>query len=215
MDDDGRHWRDDGKREERIAARREKDRDSSTTLDERDGRMQKRNHRDRRAGGVDAKDKDEKKDREREKEKEPAWMATYVPDESTGGILGGKAADGSVDSLQAWKQNMKEKELKEKGEMSEAPETSDKAPTPDPTSITNASTTTTSTITEPKLDEIQMFKMMMKREQQRAGQTPEGSSDPMSFLSKIETTTSSTEGRSSSTEPSTGIARFAIIVCHY
>lgn len=208
MDDDGRHWRDDGKREERMATRREKEKDSSTTLDERDGRMQKRNHRDRRAGGGDAKDKDEKRDRERDKEKEPAWMATYVPDDTSGGILGGKATDGSVDSLQAWKQNMKEKELKEKGEMSDAPGASDKASTPDPASTTNATTTSApAPASEPKLDEIQMFKMMMKREQQRASQTPEGSSDPMSFLSKIETTAPSAEGRSSSTEPSTGIVR--------
>ena len=91
---------------------------------------------------------------------------------------------------------------KEKGEIPEASGTPDKAPTPDPTPTPNASSTTAPTANEPKMDEIQMFKMMMKR----ANQTNENSSEPMSFLSKIETAMSSTEGRSSSTEPSTGIA---------
>ena len=40
-------------------------------------------------------------------------METYVPDAS-GGILGGRTADGEMDSIQAWKKGMKEKEEKDK-----------------------------------------------------------------------------------------------------
>ncbi|KAF9044877.1 hypothetical protein BDZ89DRAFT_1127897 [Hymenopellis radicata] len=82
---------------------------------------------------------------DREKEKEPAWMDTYVPSPTSSGILGGKGADGELDGIQAWKKGMKEKERA----AAEATEVAPKA------------------TSEKPLDEIQLFKMMMKREQQK------------------------------------------------
>ena len=108
---------------------------------------------------------------------------------------------------------MKEKELKEKGELSDAPVVSDHTPSSELAAPPTTTVPTTAS-SEPKLDEIQMFKMMMKREQQRAGQTADAA-DPMSFLSKLETTMASTEGRSSSTEPSTGMLHYLFGIRHY
>ncbi|KAF9016249.1 hypothetical protein BDZ89DRAFT_409322 [Hymenopellis radicata] len=61
------------------------------------------------------------------------------------GILGGKGADGELDGIQAWKQGMKEKERA----AAEATEVAPKA------------------TSEKPLDEIQLFKIMMKHEQQK------------------------------------------------
>ncbi|KAI0033440.1 hypothetical protein K488DRAFT_84967 [Vararia minispora EC-137] len=200
--EDPRRWRDDGKREERIAARRERDRDRDGdrdrardrpsrnghdspwdierprdrdrwNTDERDGRSKRANGRDRR-GADDDKDKDDRRDRdrEREKEKEPAWMETYIPTTPSGGILGARP-EGGMDSIQAWKRGMKEKEEKEKAEAEQASEASrpkDEGIRPS-TDIQAGSP-----LAAEGLDEIQLFKMMMKREQEKAASDAPGNS---------------------------------------
>ncbi|TRM65781.1 hypothetical protein BD626DRAFT_566441 [Schizophyllum amplum] len=166
--DDPRRWRDDGKRDERIASRRDRFReerawddrrdrgDRWTVVEERDARSKRGTGRDRR-NGDDPKDRDERKDRSerdrdhnREKEKEPAWMDTYIPPPTSGaGILGAKTEDGELDGIQAWKKGMKEKEMKEKGA----------APAQEPSSRKTAPAAGGN-----GLDEIQLFRMMMKKE---------------------------------------------------
>lgn len=166
LDDDPRRWRDDGKRDERVATRKERERGwdrwepshDRDRLEERDSRSKRTSGRDRRSGAGldDAKDKDEKK--EREKEKEPAWMETYVPTTPGGGILGGQTVDGELDGIQAWKKSLKEKERKEK-EAENITEPAGK------TSSTAPETTTadvSSPAGENSLDEIQLFKLMMR-----------------------------------------------------
>ncbi|KAF7306671.1 hypothetical protein MIND_00458700 [Mycena indigotica] len=168
--DDPRRWRDDGKRDERMAARRAADRHDKasqengdnpadrrwTVVEEREART-KRNHRDRRAGGAD-----EAKDKEREKDKEPAWMDTYIPESSgSTGILGGKAPNGELDGIQAWKKGIKEKE-----------KAAASAPTPKKQSAEPV---------EKPMDEIQLFRMMMKREEEKKlaeGSSPDPSAAP-------------------------------------
>ena len=182
IDEDPRRWRDDGKRDERIAARKERERgwdrwESShdrDRLDERDSRSKRASGRDRRSGAGldDTKEKDDKK--EREKEKEPAWMETYVPTTPTGGILGGRLADGELDGIQAWKKGLKEKERKEKEKEAErATEASSKTTPAEPTATGDAS----SPAVESSLDEIQLFKLMMKREAAKKD-TPEQDLSP-------------------------------------
>ncbi|KAF8269371.1 hypothetical protein EI94DRAFT_1778339 [Lactarius quietus] len=190
--DDHRRWRDDGKRDERIAARRElrdkehrererererergsraSERDSNLdsdrprdrerdrwALDERDAQSKRTNGRDRRRHSRDddrdGKDRDERKDpRVRTEEKEPAWMDTYIPSDSGVGILGGKAENGELDGIQAWKLGMKEKERKER-ESETLRSNSD---------IEYLATSPA----EPPLDEIQLFKLMIKREEEK------------------------------------------------
>ena len=190
--DDPRRWRDDGKRDERMAARRERDRtrdrvphetgyDHShdrhqdrrwTVAEERDGRSKRSSGRDRRSGSVAEDGKDDRKERERDKEKEPAWMETYIPNDLTTGILGGKIADGELDGIQAWK-----KELKEKGRKDKLPtSTVDNAEGIDAVNSKNLDGT------EKQLDEIQLFKLMMKREAEK--KTPkENAHTPISTLS--------------------------------
>ncbi|TDL28665.1 hypothetical protein BD410DRAFT_781186 [Rickenella mellea] len=199
-DEDPRRWRDDGKRDERVTQRREKERkdkggraerdnDSGRTgekgvekdveggrdrdgwtVEERDSRGGKRSQRDRRRdGGPD--EKDDRK--EREKEKEPAWMETYVPPSTNGGILGGilggQGADGEVDSIQAWKKDMKRREMKGKPEAGESPKdtVSDDRP---------------SDSSSQPLDEIQLFKLMMKREEHKRHVHPDESTDDQGLL---------------------------------
>ena len=129
-------------------------------LDDRDGRT-KRAGRDRRSGAGldDAKDKEEKK--EREKEREPAWMETYIPPTSGNGILGGQSVDGELDGIQAWKKGLKEKERKEKeAEFATEPTSRTAAAASD----VPASENTSGAGTEGSLDEIQIFKILMKKE---------------------------------------------------
>lgn len=166
-DDDPRHWRDDGKRDERMAARRERerarnqDRESDdrrwTPGDDRDGGRYKRTAaRDRKSGnaGNDGRDKDDR----REKEKEPAWMDTYIPNESSSGILGGQAQNGELDGIQAWKKGLKEKEVKDNNGS---------------TNVSSSSKTTADPGASPSdlvgkpLDEIQIFRMLMKKEEDK------------------------------------------------
>ncbi|KAH9937603.1 uncharacterized protein B0H18DRAFT_1113418 [Fomitopsis serialis] len=98
--------------------------------------------------------------REREKEAEPAWMETYVPTTSGGGILGGQSVDGELDGIQAWKKGMKEKERQEKeSEAVAAAKTFD--------DVKSSPTSAAPTQPESQLDEIQLFKLMMKREAEK------------------------------------------------
>ncbi|KAF7319953.1 hypothetical protein MKEN_00779200 [Mycena kentingensis (nom. inval.)] len=183
--DDSRRWRDDGKRDERMAARRAAERQAAsdktahengdasgdkrwTVVEERDGRI-KRNHRDRRAGADEVKEKPDRRDRD--KEKEPAWMDTYVPESSGAtGILGGKAANGELDGIQAWKKGIKEKEqaaaaasIPTKKQLAEAP-------------------------VEKPMDEIQLFRLMMEREKDKksaeSSTTPDAIAPPPGIPAK-------------------------------
>lgn len=119
----------------------------------------------------DGKDKDRRDDRDKDREKEPAWMETYVPDAS-GGILGGRTADGEMDSIQAWKKGMKEKEEKDK-----AAAAKDLSSDPQQDTVAHP---------ESQMDEIQMFKMMIKREADRKGEQEDvqGASNLVPVLSK-------------------------------
>ncbi|RDB29623.1 hypothetical protein Hypma_015351 [Hypsizygus marmoreus] len=174
-EDDARRWRDDGKRDERMAARRgerhqdqhrererARDKDSApdagdrrwVAAEERDGRSKRASGRERKSGPLadDGKDRDDRRDRERE----PAWMDTYIPTTSNTGILGGKGVEGELDEIQAWKRERKEKELKDKGVSSkgdgiEVQETSAEKPEGDAR----------------QLDEIQLFRLLMKREEEK------------------------------------------------
>jgi hypothetical protein len=163
--DDPRRWRDDGKRDERLAAKRDRERardiafhetgnDTSrdrrcVIVEERDFRSKRSIGRDKRTGGVteDGKGRDNRKDREREKEKEkePAWMETYVPTDPSQGILGGKSMDVGVGGMQG--RNEKEQENNEVGTIR-------------PDNISPPE--------EQELDEIQLFRLMMKREEKKA-----------------------------------------------
>ncbi|OJA10762.1 hypothetical protein AZE42_00328 [Rhizopogon vesiculosus] len=173
--DDPRRWRDDGKRDERIAARREreqrerdKDRvrdrpaawDSGDRQDRRWGPADDRDGRNKRAAGRErkpdeAKDKDDRKDRdrerEREREKEPAWMDTYIPSIGSNGL---GRAPGDLDGIQAFKREIKEREKKEQNAAAQDGDHSGDLEGKGHTS-------------EPHLDEIQLFKLMMKREEQK------------------------------------------------
>ena len=139
----------------------DRDRERPSAGDDRDARN-RRGGRDRRLGGDDVKDRDDRRDRDKDREAEPAWMETYVPTTSGGGILGGKSSDGELDGIQAWKKGMKEKERKEKGEAgptdhSKSADTNgnlDKSAAPPANS-------------EMHMDEIQLFKLMMKREAEK------------------------------------------------
>ncbi|KAG7450345.1 uncharacterized protein BT62DRAFT_506784 [Guyanagaster necrorhizus] len=168
--DDPRRWRDDGRRDERMAMRRERDRDRErdrrdkpghdqawdSSNDRRwmpgDDRSKKTTGRDRKTGIEDGKDRDDRRG-EREKEKEPAWMDTYIPASSSTGILGGKSADGELDGIQAWKKGMKEKEQRESKAEKPSEDLKDATDQTSPP--------------EKQLDEIQIFKMLMKREQEQ------------------------------------------------
>lgn len=82
-------------------------------------------------------------------------MDTYIPPTSAG-ILGGKSADGELDGIQAWKKGMKEKEQKEK----------DLAKSRETTEAESSKSNGHSASQDPQMDEIQFFKMLMKREQE-------------------------------------------------
>ncbi|KDR85159.1 hypothetical protein GALMADRAFT_233820 [Galerina marginata CBS 339.88] len=175
VEDDPRRWRDDGKRDERMAVRRDRDRgrdkaghdqnwegttDKRWTGDERDGRYKRSSARDRKSGntGDDTKEKEER--REKEREKEPAWMDTYVPSDTSPGILGGQSSTGELDGIQAWKKGMKEKEEKEKD--SGVPDSSK-----DSGIEKEVSSILPETAERPPMDEIQIFKLLMKKEEEK------------------------------------------------
>ena len=157
-----------GERDSNIDLERPRDRERDRWVsDERDTQSKRTNGRDRRRHSRDedrdSKDRDERKDpRVRAEEKEPAWMDTYIPSDSGAGILGGKAENGELDGIQAWKLGMKEKERKERE--SEALRSS--------SDIESAGSARAPDIpatppTEPPLDEIQLFKLMIKREEEK------------------------------------------------
>ncbi|TFK30603.1 hypothetical protein FA15DRAFT_662601 [Coprinopsis marcescibilis] len=166
-DEDARHWRDDGKRDERMTARRARERqagdswepsnerDRRWAAEDRDGRYKRPNGRERRPGQDETKERDER--REREKEKEPAWMDTYVPSEPLPGILGGKTTEGELDSIQVWKKGMKDKENQEK----------DKDKGADSEVEDRKSEVQSASINSTQLDEIQMFRLMMQKEKDK------------------------------------------------
>ena len=95
-------------------------------------------------------------------------METYVPTTPGGGILGGQSADGELDGIQAWKKGLKEKEKKEK----EAEQTADAAPKVTSTSAESATSHPPPPAAEGPLDEIQLFKLMMKRDAARKDSDP-------------------------------------------
>ncbi|KAH9968905.1 hypothetical protein BC827DRAFT_1372876 [Russula dissimulans] len=194
--DDPRRWRDDGKRDERLAARRElrdkeyrererereKERNSRVgerdsngdsdrprdrererwVTDDRDSRSKRTNGRDRHGHSRD-EDRDERKDsRARVEEKEPAWMDTYIPSDPGVGILGGKADNGELDGIQAWKLGMKEKERQERE--SELLRSSGDTEHRDRAKVTETQAVPP---TDPPLDEIQLIKLMIKREEEK------------------------------------------------
>ena len=180
-DEDPRRWRDDGKRDERIAARRgerpsepykERDRvqgkestwDTTSErrwipVEERDGRSKRNPGRDKKAAvGVDeGKERDDRRDRDRDREKEPAWMDTYIPNTMGTGILGGKSGEGELDGIQAWKKEQKEKELRD--QTSPLITNTENSKRQESVEKVNANTK--------QLDEIQLFKLMMKREEEK------------------------------------------------
>lgn len=174
-EDDPRRWKDDGRREERLATRRaerERARDKPgqdhtleasdrrwTPADDRDGRYKRSSARERKSGqlGDEGKEKEDRRDREREKEKEPAWMDTYIPTDSSPGILGGQMPGGELDGIQAWKKGLKDKEVRDHG--SSSPHGQD--------TLGQPSSSTLSEPTEKAMDEIQLFKLMMKREEEK------------------------------------------------
>ena len=82
-------------------------------------------------------------------------MDTYIPSSSSGGILGGQSATGELDGIQAWKKGLKEKENQSK----EAPQPATSTP-PTPGEKTGGALAS-------GLDEIQMFKLMMKKEEEK------------------------------------------------
>ncbi|KIK71190.1 hypothetical protein GYMLUDRAFT_33330 [Collybiopsis luxurians FD-317 M1] len=166
-DDDSRRWRDDGRRDERLAARRERERaangkekdPASGNPNDRRWTVVEDREKSKRNPGRDKKafveEGDRRGDREREKEKEPAWMDTYIPPPSSSGILGGQGSEGELDGIQAWKKNMKEKEQK-----------ANKTVTPAPAIET--STPSKPAEVEESLDEIQRFKKMMEVAQKQS-----------------------------------------------
>jgi hypothetical protein len=77
-------------------------------------------------------------------------METYVPT-SNSGILGGKSANGELDGIQAWKKGLKEKELQRKS--------LDASSEPDVPASQD--------LEGKGLDEIQLFKLLMKREEEK------------------------------------------------
>ena len=175
-DDDPRRWKDDGRREERLATRRaerERARDKPsqdqalepmsdrrwTPGDDRDGRYKRSTARERKSGhlGDEGKEKEDRKDREREKEKEPAWMDTYIPTDSSPGILSGQMP-GELDGIQAWKKGMKDKEIRDQEES---------PPSGQGNSLGQPSSSTLTEPAEKAMDEIQLFKLMMKREEEK------------------------------------------------
>ena len=153
-DNDDRRWREDGRRDERIAARRDKGGDHKDRWpEEREPRTKRGAGREKKSALDDGgKERDDRRG-EREKEKEPAWMDTYVPPASATGILSGKAADGELDGIQAWKKNMKEKEQRNANEASDA-------------------AAKAKANGEKPLDEIQLFKMLMKKAHTDGPTTP-------------------------------------------
>jgi len=161
-DEDGRHWRDDGKRDERMAARRERERARGQERESDDRRWPPGEDRDggryKRNTGRERKTDDAREREDRQKEKEPAWMDTYIPSESTSGILGGQDPDGKLDGIQVWKKDLKEKDIRDK-EISTT--------TVGPSKTITEPISSTSNFADNHLDEIQIFRLLMKKEEEK------------------------------------------------
>lgn len=103
-------------------------------------------------------------------------MDTYVPGDSSPGILGGHGLSGELDGIQAFKKEQKDKELKDKAaNLSALPVTQD-------LEETSSSVLHVDMKQEP-LDEIQLFKRMMLKDQQNP--------NPNTFPNQHETHSSS------------------------
>lgn len=178
--DDPRRWTDDGKWDERAAKRerdhRERARDRLPddegrwkVVEDRDSRNKRSSGRDRRSGILDdGKEKDDRRERDRdrgEREKEPAWMDTYIPASSGAGVLGGKGSEGELDGIQAFKKGMKAKEQRD---LSSSEETLEASNIDRPNGSPTAGPVSSAALSSDKpLDEIQLFKLMMKKEQEQ------------------------------------------------
>jgi hypothetical protein len=86
-------------------------------------------------------------------------MDTYVPGDSSPGILGGHGLSGELDGIQAFKKEQKDKELKDKAANLFAPSVAQDL------EETSSSVLHAGVKQEP-LDEIQLFKRMMLKDQQ-------------------------------------------------
>jgi hypothetical protein len=84
-------------------------------------------------------------------------MDTYIPTDSSPGILGGQTPGGELDGIQAWKKGIKDKEVRDHGSTSSHAQDI----------IGQPSSSTLSGPTEKAMDEIQLFKLMMKREEEK------------------------------------------------
>ena len=84
-------------------------------------------------------------------------MDTYIPNSSSTGILGGKSGEGELDGIQAWKKEQKEKELRD--QTSTLVNTTESSERQEIVEKSNANAK--------QLDEIQLFKLMMKREEEK------------------------------------------------
>ncbi|KAG7099382.1 hypothetical protein E1B28_001237 [Marasmius oreades] len=191
--DDPKKWREEGRRDPRRERGREKpshensweNGDRRWGLAEDKDRAKKGTGRDKKSNATDDfKDREERRS-EREKEKEPAWMDTYIPSSSGGGILGGKGSDGELDGIQAWKKNMKEKEQQAQKALNsadhDAPGVAPQRENP-----------------EEQMDEIQRFKKMMELAQKQKGsQTESLATNPSISAAEPLTDTTSSGGRKS------------------
>jgi hypothetical protein len=102
-----------------------------------------------------------------EEDREPAWMQTYDPekDGKLAGVLGGDLSNGQLDSIQAWKQELKAQEVREKRSRDD-PESVSTEEIVGNQSQSGAGTDRNG-IQQNSVDEIAMFKMMMQREQSK------------------------------------------------
>jgi hypothetical protein len=95
---------------------------------------------------------------DRQKEKESAWMDTYIQNESAFGILGGQAPNGELDGIKAWKKGLKERDTRDKEASTTTGGLSKTAAEP---------TSTSSDFSDKPLDEIQIFRLLMKKKKVR------------------------------------------------
>lgn len=93
-------------------------------------------------------------------------METYVPSPSNATGILGKTADGEVDSIQAWKKDMKARELRAKGLPADSTSTS-QGSNDDPVHQPPPPPPPPATVPLGALDEIQQFKLMMKKEEEK------------------------------------------------
>lgn len=156
----GDRERDEPERETRRGNREDRDKERDDEFETKPTRRGGRGGESRRTAAPTEEEKTDKDRRDRDRQKEqPAWMETYVPDAAAGAGILGAAKEGSLDGLQAWKKEMKEKADKDKAAADGPAVPLAAAPlTKAPASGRGAH--------EDGLDEIAKFKLMMKRAQQ-------------------------------------------------